>query len=86
MRIMREIKRVDIKSSAKILGIFSIISILIDFIFAKIIPNGSGAGLEWNIILTTSVVGAVSFFILGMVLIFIYNSLSNWIGGIKVEI
>ncbi len=86
MRIMKEIKRIDIRSSAKILGVFSLISILIDIIFAKIIPNGSGAGIGWDIILTTSIVGAVSFFILGMVLIFIYNSLSNWIGGIKVEI
>jgi len=86
MRIMREIKRIDIKSSAKIFGVFSLISILIDIIFAKVIPNGSGAGLGWDIILTTSVVGAISFFILGMVLIFIYNLLSTWIGGVKIEI
>jgi hypothetical protein len=86
MRIMKEIKRIDIKSSMKILAAFSFISIVIDIFFAKIIPNGSGANIGWNAILIASLVGAVSFFILGIILIFIYNTLSSWIGGIKVKI
>jgi|APSaa5957512622_1039677.scaffolds.fasta_scaffold02224_10 hypothetical protein len=86
MIIMKEIKRIDMKSSMKMLAAFSFLSVLIDIFFAKIIPNGSGENIGWNSILIASFVGAISFFILVLILIFIYNSLSRWIGGVKIEL
>jgi len=82
---MKEIKKIDLKSSMKMLAAFSFLSIIIDIFFAKIIPNGSGANIGWNSILIASFVGAVSFVILVVILIFIYNSLSKWIGGVKIK-
>ena len=93
--MMYEIKKIDILSLAKIFGVlYFLLGLIVGFIFFFISlvglifsENSSGAmgSGVLSIILFPLFYGFTGF-ISGIIMGFIYNFISDWIGGIKLEL
>ncbi len=91
---MKEIKRIDIMSYAKIYAvIFAVIGLLAGLIIAAVgsffteLRGSSGFGNfgALSIIIFPILYGCLGF-VAGMIAAGIYNLLAGWVGGIKIEL
>ncbi|MCD4759891.1 hypothetical protein K8R33_03310 [archaeon] len=83
---MKEVKRVDYKSGARVLAIFVLIITLLNVILVRFIQPQTMSGLNIGDLAVAWLSSAVVSFILGMFFILVYNLLAKWIGGVKLEL
>ncbi len=87
---MREIKKIDVMSLAKVQAIIGGILGLILGIFTLIAPTIQGQEqlkeLGPSVIIIAPILYAIVGFVSGLVIAFLYNLVRKWVGGIKIDI
>jgi hypothetical protein len=83
---MREIKKIDLLSAAKIFLGFAVIGAVLNIILGILIPGVNGTDLTFVQIVLMSIFGGLFWIVLGMIVVLIYNGLAKWAGGIKLDL
>ena len=88
---MREIKKIDVWSLAKIEAIIGVILGLIIGILTFILPPLPGQeqtlkSLGVYAIFLAPIIYAIIGFVSGVVIAFLYNIVAKWVGGIKIKL
>jgi len=90
-----ELKKIGVLSLAKIAGLFGVIygfvsGILIVIIVSKVPTVAEQLGIvsQWGAksIIILPIINGATYFIAGIILAFIYNLITSWVGGIKVDL
>jgi len=83
---MKEVKKIDLLSSVKVFLGFAVIGAILNIIIGSLVPSLNGAELSFLQVLLMSVFGGLFWVLIGIIIVLIYNALSKWYGGIKLEL
>ena len=83
---MKEVKKIDLLSSVKIFLGFAVIGMVLNVLIGSLAPSLNGTELSFLQLLLMSVFGGIFWVLIGIIIVLIYNALSNWYGGIKLEL
>ena len=89
----KEIKRIGVVSAVKISALFAIVMAAFQFLYflvLKLVPSVSNqigisaAGLTWANVAVFIVQGAISFIVISIVAVALYNLFARMVGGLKI--
>jgi len=83
---MKEIKKINLLSVAKIFGILGLVNGILVIILMQFTGNVDGVSLNLLDSLLLIVLQGVTWLVGAVVIAFLYNVLTKWIGGVKIDI